>query len=91
MAAHYGRFSATKKFRTIIIIIKEGLLHNLAHGKTMVFLKVMIKYYSDFNSHFGCLFKVRLQQHVATSNTLLRVCKAAGNLQSEWEGGKIRQ
>lgn len=65
MAAYYGRFSATKKFRMIIIIIKEGLLHNFAHGKTMVFLKVMTKCYSDFNSHFGCLFKVRLQQRVS--------------------------
>lgn len=69
MAAYYGRFSATKKFRMIIIviIIKGGLLHNFAHGKTVVFFKVMTKYYSDFNSHFGCLLKVRLQQHVATS------------------------
>lgn len=90
MAAYYGRFSATKKFRMITIIIKEGL-HSFTHGKTMVFLKVMTKYYSDFRSHFGCLFKVRLQQHIATSNTLLSVCKAAGNLRSEWEGGKTRQ
>lgn len=57
----------------------------------MVFLKVMTKYYSDFRSRFGCLFKVKLQQHVATPNTLLSVCKAAGNLQSEREGGKTRQ
>jgi len=90
MAAYYGRFSATKKFR-MIIIIKEGLLHNFAHGKNMVFLKVMTKYYSDFNSHLGSLFKVRLQQHAATSNTLPCVCKAAGNLQSERDGGQTRQ
>lgn len=75
----------------IVIIIKGGLLHNFAYGKTMVFFKVMTKYYSDFNNHFGCLLKVRLQQHVATSNTLLSMCKAVGNLPSEWEGGKTGQ
>lgn len=72
VATYNGRFSATKKFR-MIIIIKAGLLHNFSHGKTMAFLKVMTKYYSYSNSHLGCLFKVRLEQHIATSNTPLYV------------------
>lgn len=71
VASQNGRFSATKKFR-IIIIIKGGL-HNFSHGKTMAFLKVMTKYYSYSKSHLGYLFKVRLEQHIATSNTLLYV------------------